>query len=265
MASIINPDEYRVNGEKEALFIGFAVLAFCFLLLAGLSFGLLILGVLIVGALVWIKQGQQLGQMVKVSRHQFDAVYSLGTVAAQRLAMAYQPVYIYYLGGRYRAYAIGFLRQRSVVISNAIVDKMAPKEMQFIIGRELSHIKCGHTDVMVLTEPGVELLDWLGSILGLFFNRWSQKAEYTCDRGGLLACRDLESAVAAICKRTVGPELFKKLNIDKFLEQIDELEKDDVSRISEFFGTDPYLVRRIKSLQDFWHSDLYKRLAAKAP
>jgi len=94
------------------------------------------------------------------------------------------------------------------------------------------------------------------------FRLWSRKCEYTCDRGGLIACCNEKSAVSALCKLAVGPDLFRKLDIEHFLGQQMDIEQDDVSRLSESLGTHPYLIKRIMAITDFHDSDLYRRLSS---
>ena len=99
--------------------------------------------------------------------------------------------------------------------------------------------------------------------MGFIFLFWSRKAEYTCDRGGLLASRDPKAAIAAMCKLAVGPTLFKQMDIEDFQNQQMAIDQNDVAKLSEKLATHPYLVKRIHAIQHFFESDAFKRLSGK--
>jgi Zn-dependent protease with chaperone function len=135
-------------------------------------------------------------------------------------------------------------------------------ELAFIIGHELSHIKCNHTNLLVLTSAqnafsGIPLVSY---VLSLLYQFWSRKGEYTCDRGGLIACRDEKAAVSALAKLAVGPGLFKQLTLEEFLAQHMDIDQDEVAKISEAVVTHPYTVKRIRAIVKYHDSDEYRRL-----
>ena len=62
MAAYISPDDYRVKGEKTALYWGFGILAFILLFITAISVGIVTLIVVASTAIiVWIQQGQRVG------------------------------------------------------------------------------------------------------------------------------------------------------------------------------------------------------------
>ena len=75
--------------------------------------------------------------------------------------------------------------------------------------------------------------------MSLIFLLWSIKAEYTCDRGGLIACGTLKASVAGLAKVAVGNNLYKKLNTEKLLDQIKDIEQDRIYSLSELLSTHP--------------------------
>jgi Zn-dependent protease with chaperone function len=161
------------------------------------------------------------------------------------------------------AFAKGFLGKKCVTLNSTLVQEMTPEELGFIIGHEFAHIKCNHTNLLVLTSAqGASGVPGLSYALHLLYQFWSRKGEYTCDRGGLLACRNEGAAVSALAKLAIGTELFKQLNVEEFLGQHMDIEQDEVARLSEVFGTHPFLLRRIKAVVDFHDSDLYRELAS---
>jgi Zn-dependent protease with chaperone function/ribosomal protein S27E len=260
----IHPDEYRVVGEKTALYWGFGSLAFVILFITALNVGLFALAVVaLAGGWVWVRQGQLLGACVKVSEQQFPAIQAIAERAARRLAMQMPEVFVEY-SPVLNAYALGFLGKKSVVVHSATIEAMTDLELEFIIGHEFSHIKCGHTNLTVLTSSQSSVsVPGVSQFLTFVFLFWQRKAEYTCDRGGLLANRNPRSAMSAMCKLAVGPTLFKQMNIDHFLGQQMAIEQSDVSKLSETLATHPYLVKRIHALRDFFFSAEYDRIVSR--
>lgn len=265
MSKYISPEDFRVNGENAALYGGFFAAAVILFFLLSVSFGLVLIALGILAIVVWIKQGQLLGNSAKVSPQQFPNVYAISKQAADRLGMHIPDVFVRQ-DPVLNAFALGFLVRKSVILNSATVESMTDKELQFIIGHEFSHIKCGHTNLAVLTNAHNQIrLPIFTDILNFLFNVWSRRAEYTCDRGGVLANRDLKSAISAICKVAVGPKLVANINIDDLINQSKDIDSSDVARIAETFGSHPYIVKRISALERFFESNRYARLTAKNP
>lgn len=261
MPANITPDDYRVSGEKSALWFGFGVLAIILLFVEIISAGIgLIVAVVGTAIVVWKRQSQYLGKCARVSEKQFPDIYSIAREAATRLGM-HQPEVFIEQDPILNAHAIGFMRKKSVVLHSAIAEAMDREELEFIIGHEFSHIKCGHTNLIVITNAaeGVNV-PVVTPVLSLVFLFWSRKAEYTCDRGGLLACRDPRSAISALCKLAVGPALFKQMDVDDFMDQQTAITQNGMAKLSENLETHPYLVKRIHAIQRFYESEQYERL-----
>lgn len=264
VAAQIRPDDYRVTGEKLALFFGFALLAVILLFITAISVGIVTL-VIVAGTaiVVWIQQSQLLGGCARVSEKQFPEIYSIAQEAAARLGMNQPEVFIKQ-DPTINAFAIGFWGRKSVVLHSTTVEAMERNELEQIIGHEFSHIKCGHTNLMVLASSfGGVNVPLISQLLSFIFLFWSRKAEYTCDRGGLLASRDPKAAIAAMCKLAVGPTLFKQMDVDDFMNQQIAIAQSDVTKLSENLATHPYLVKRIHAIRQFHDSDQYRRLVMK--
>jgi len=206
-STYISPEDYRVSGEKGALWIGTGILVTFVLLtlVTGVGFLLLPVVLVITAIVIWTKQGQLIGNAVKVSPNQFREINEVAEVAAHRLGMQRPEVFIKY-DPVINAFATGFLARKSVILHSALVEAMGLDELCQVIGHEFSHIKCGHTNLVILTNSAGINVPVVSQILGWVFLLWSRKAEYTCDRGGLLACREPMAAVSAMCKLAVGPQ-----------------------------------------------------------
>ena len=256
----LEANEIRVPDEQKTLYISLGVLALILLS----SFWALYIPLIAVGiAAVWvvIQQNQLVGQCVKVSESQFPDVYNAAKTAAERLSMIQPDVFIKQ-NSDINAYAIGFLGKKSVVLHSATVEAMDDKELTYILGHEFSHIKCAHTNWTVIsssTSAGLGI-PVISQLLGFVFLFWSRKAEYTGDRGGLLASRDLKAGISAMAKLAVGGQLFAQMNIDSLMDQKMDLDQSDLSGLSEAISTHPYTVTRIHELRRFSDSDAYRRL-----
>jgi Zn-dependent protease with chaperone function len=261
----LDPCEYRVAGEGGAKAIGIAIVVLVMLvfIVSGLWF---IPPFLILAAAigVWIMQGQLLGQAVKVSPTQFPDIDEIAEQAAARLGMERPEVFLKY-NPTIGAFAWGFLRRKSVILHSALVEAMDHDELLHVVGHEFSHVKCGHTTLGVLLGSQGGAIPLISPVLNFVFLWWSRKAEYTCDRGGLIACRNPRAAALAMCKVAVGPELFKKMNMADFLAQQQDLDQNQVANLSETLIDHPYTVRRIHAIQAFHASPEYSAIASRSP
>ena len=265
MYHALQANDYRLPGEKKTLYWGFGIFGVILFFLAADWWLATAFLVIIAAAMVWIRQSQLLGNAVQVSERQFPDLHRLAGETAVRLNMSQPPVFITQ-DPTLNAFALGFLGRQSVVLHSATVEAMSPAELQYIIGHEFSHIKCGHTNVLVLTNSAQGLnIPLLSQFLQFLFLSWSRRAEYTCDRGGLLANRNPRAAICALSKLAVGVNLFQQLDIEDFVNgQRTALNADTLTRLSESLATHPYLVKRLQALSDFFHSDTYRALTATA-
>jgi len=89
----------------------------------------------------------------------------------------------------------------------------------------------------------------LNYVLPLFFSWWSRQAEYTADRGGLVACKDLAASQRALARLLIGPDLFDRLNMEELIKQA---HTGDIStKASELFSSHPLLAKRLVALAEF--------------
>src|SRR5262249_37083181 len=109
------------------------------------------------------------------------------------------------------AYTVGH-RRTCVVLHSALVEALTGDELSFVIGHELGHIKCGHGIYRQMGDLLLRFWDAVTSLipvpgLGLAriplliaFWEWYRRAEYTCDRAGLLCVQDPQPAMKALAK-----------------------------------------------------------------
>jgi Zn-dependent protease with chaperone function len=267
MASYISAADIRVDGELKRFYWGLAIVVVP-LLIVSLVLALL---PIVVGSLlglafwVWLAQAQMLGNMMKVTSNQFPDILKLAEEAATRLIMKRPEVFITQ-SPVLNARATGFIGRKSVVLHSALVEALEPEELLSVIGHEFTHIKCNHTNLLVLAGAASDSaahfsIPVLSKILEYIFLPWSRYGEYTCDRGGLLACRNLEAAIKAQTKLVVGPELAKQIDIDAFIKAGKELDKNQFAKFAENWLSHPYSVNRVRMLVSYYHSPDYSRLS----
>src|SRR5438552_15251314 len=111
----LSADEYRVRGEKAALRLSLAVVVLLVILLTDVTFGTVLIGILLAAVFVKIAQGQLLGSCVRISQQQFPEVYSVAVEAATRLSMVLPDTFIKQ-DPVINAYALGFFGKPSIVL-----------------------------------------------------------------------------------------------------------------------------------------------------
>jgi len=211
------------------------------------------------GLIIYVvyQQGAVKGSAVSVSPRSFPEVDALARSAAVRLGIGKPDLFIKH-SHELNAYALGFIGSPCVVLHSGTVYALtkAPKELQFVIGHEFAHIKCSHVlwQTVAARNPILGRLPVLNYVLPLFFSWWSRQAEYTADRGGLIACKDLAASQRALARLVIGPELFDRLNLEEFVKQA---QNGDLStRASELFSSHPLLAKRLLALTEFAQSPL---------
>lgn len=186
---------------------------------------------------------------IRASERNLPEIFRVAGVAATRLGMDPPRVYVVQ-DPEINAYALGF-RRKIIVINTGLIDATDDVELTFIIGHEISHVKYGWT--VPLHIPGITLP------VPLLFS--SQQREYTCDRGGLIACQDLDKSVLALARLALGKNLAGKIDISRFYLDEKEADGDRISRLSEALATHPPVRERVLHLREFYKSELYKELA----
>jgi Zn-dependent protease with chaperone function len=254
----LSVEAVRSPGESIALMVGLALFAGSWLVFDVVT-DAVPLFVLSLGLTIYVlyQQGAVKGSAVAVSPRNFPEIDALAQSAAARLCIGKPDLFIKH-SRELNAYAAGFLGSSWVVLHSETVSALtnAPKEIQFIIGHEFTHIKCSHVlwQTIAGRNPVLGRIPILNYVLPLFFSWWSRQAEYTADRGGFIACKDLAASQRALARLVIGPELFDRLNIEEFIQQA---RRGDVSTMaSELFSSHPLLAKRLLALEEFAESPL---------
>jgi Zn-dependent protease with chaperone function len=88
-----------------------------------------------------------------------------------------------------------------------------------------------------------------------------RRAEITCDRAGLLCCKDVDVARRALAKLALGSsKLHEEFNVEAFAEQYEE-GKGGAGRYAELTASHPWISKRLLALKAFSESELYRHHA----
>lgn len=259
----LKADDYRLEHEQDIL-IG-SVVVFAILAFGILALNFVVFIVLVVFAIVVVKwrQANLLGSAVKVTERQFPKVHQCVKIAAERLNHPEVDVFVKQ-HPVINAIAMGWLDKQTIVLHSATVEAMDEEELTAIIGHELSHIKCKHTTWSVFTTSTSVNIPIISHVLSGLFLWWSRACEYTCDRAGVIASRNPRAVVQAMVKIAVGRELYDQVDIDHLFEQQRTLDQDDMAKFGELLHTHPHTLKRIRAIEQFGSSDLYRKLTGTA-
>lgn len=219
-----------------------------------------------------------IAENIRVTPKQCPKVYEMFREACDVLDIPELPDI--YIRTYYQPNAFSFgVNRYSVTLLTGLIDLMTEDELRFVIGHELSHIKCNH----MLYKTLLYLLTYVGAeIFGLFFKiakitllplemklrAWERKAEFSCDRGGLLVVQDLNVAQTAQIKMAgASKSLLQSIDVDEVLKQADDLAGMDEELLiramkvyHNIFRTHPFPIIRIKELHNWAQSDQYRRI-----
>lgn len=217
--------------------------------IAGMLIGAMLELILLILFTRWRFYNQVIKRSMKASDRTLPEIHRIAAEAAGRLGMRSPGVYVVQ-DPQINAYALGFFN-KIIVLNTGLIDVAGEDELRFIIGHELAHVKYGWSipvKLLGLTIPVPLLLS-------------SQRREFTCDRGGLIASRNLNASILVLAKLALGKRLAEKVDIDHIYKDKEEVERDRMSRVSEFIATHPPIKNRVWQLRQFYESDLYRKLA----
>jgi Zn-dependent protease with chaperone function len=246
----IEPWMFRVPGEFINLIISLLLVLLTSIFLASLNIYLFLFFLGLGLILIKFQQIQYMGNAVRVHEDQFGDLFIEFKEQAKFLGISKAALFIKqdpYLN----ASTIGFTYP-SIVLSSKLVEELSNEELSFVLAHELGHFKAGHTQLLSLVSP-------LGNnnlISNLLFGLWSRKTEYTADRCGLLLTKDIDTALDALVKISIGNKLFNKINTEGYIKQLRTANRKQTT-ISELVtsSTHPFTTNRIINLVLFWNEN----------
>lgn len=222
---------------------------------------------------------QYTGSNIKVTSQVFPEVYEILESVCQTINLKQIPSLYIQEGVEINAFAIGS-EKPIIVLNEGTIEKLTTKELTFIIGHEVGHIKSQH---MVYSLLANLIFPLIGDLVGkatlgigevvttpiqIALLSWSRKSEFSCDRAGLLACQDIEAAMTAFMKiagaprshyHDLDPKTF--INQAKEFEGFDEDKIDKIAKIVSVLGnTHPWTVMRCAELNNWIDSGAYQEL-----
>jgi Zn-dependent protease with chaperone function len=145
------------------------------------------------------------------------------------------------------AFATKATGKRYVVLYSHLVDATLESgdydEVAMIIGHELAHHAAGHVRWAGFLHFGM----WLPF---LYFY-WRRKAEYTCDRAGMLLVDKLRPSLQGMVKLAVGRKLAAHTNMSAVRQQRQVLSQQFGPTLVEVLSTHPLTVKRLTEMEDF--------------
>jgi Zn-dependent protease with chaperone function len=210
-----------------------------------------------------------LGSSVRVSPRQFPRVYDITAECAQELHIPMPTVYISQNNATINAGTYGTENDSFILINSLTVDRLSDDELRFVIGHECGHIQNSHvtysTALHFLTHATGMFLSWIVTPATLALRAWSRRAEITCDRAGMICCKDAEVGLRTLVKLAGGTErMLEQIDIEDYLRQLDDIRNSGLGRISEYLLSHPYLPKRVRALQLFAESDYFLRHVGQA-
>lgn len=228
-----------------------------------------------------VERIQSVGSKIRVSRAQFPDLHALWLEALERAGLGFEPD-LYVDSSGMGALTRG-VQRRQVVLGSSLISLLDPKELLFVLGHELGHIRSEHVMYRTLAENLPSILEVAGSAtlglstlvsmpLRLAILDWYRKSEFTCDRFGLLVCQDLDAAGRALMKLAgTPPAYYRVMNWREFALQAGEVDVQEklVDKIIGFASvassTHPWPAVRCSDLVRWVDSGDYERLRTSDP
>ncbi|MDD3483771.1 M48 family metallopeptidase [Azovibrio restrictus] len=217
-------------------------------------------------------------QMVRINARNFGSLYALVERCCAILSCPVPDVYIT-TNPEMNAYTSG-QRRTCIVLHSALVEALSPDELCFVIGHEIGHIKAAHGLYRQLGAMAINYWDVLASVvpipgvgmlripLLLAYWEWYRRAEFSCDRAGLLCVQELAPGLSALAKlsgKVAGYE--DERDIEETIVQTEASQEVNklvllVSILENSDNTHPFIPLRLKALKEFAQSDAYRQILA---
>jgi hypothetical protein len=163
-----------------------------------------------------------------------------------------------------------------------------PRELRFVVGHELGHLKCDHLgprrvkEVAEAVKEALKKIDVVGlsaqitPTVGLaFLLSWCREADIGADRAGLLCCQDIDSAQQALVRRLHGLKFdspwldpqHKDFDPDRVVAEFEGWENEPLVKLRLFWklrtASDPFIPDRIAAMRLWQRSGMLQGILAR--
>ena len=168
-----------------------------------------------------VARTELLGTAVKVTDQQYPRVFEAAKRAGAALNVRV-PVIFAAPTESIKVKVLGTDDAPHLIVNLELAEKLEDTELVAAIGHELAHVQNGHilfaTALHYLNNSAAFFVRWVVQPAIMTLQAWSRRAEVTCDRGALLAVRDLDKTLAALVKLELGLDKGSAFNADEYLK-----------------------------------------------
>jgi Zn-dependent protease with chaperone function len=160
-----------------------------------------------------------------------------------------------------------------IILNSGMLIILNDEELRYILGHELGHILSDHVLYRTMTVLLIQLAGMGFPVVGIAARailvallEWQRKAEFSCDRAGLLAVQEPDVVMSGLMKLAGGSESRYDMNLDAFIRQAEEYRDsgdvaDQVFKVLNLLGaTHPFPVLRVSELRNWIESGAYDRI-----
>lgn len=205
-------------------------------------------------------------------------VWTAAKRAAEGLRTTTPAVYVAPPTFQVKMAALGTDDQPYLVVRADVADALSDSELVAALGHELGHIHNGHVTYVTtehyLAHAAGFFVRWMVQPALMALKAWTRRAEITCDRAALLACRDLDTALATLIKLEVGIDRGKDFDVAAYLAAAEPAPEekgltrrvgDRIGAFGQLFSAHPLLPKRIAALRLFSQGALYVQVTGGDP
>lgn len=215
-------------------------------------------------------RNQLLANAHKIDEKSLPEVYSLAKACGKLLCLDILPELYVIRSSELNAFTVGGNDAPIIALYSSIVQFMSTSELATVIGHEMGHVKSAHTPyhtLAYLLARGILSLGAFATLaipLQLMISSWHRDSEITADRASLIVTGDIELVKRTQIKLRLGlNQIDDNVNLTKFLEQQEKLENSLTSQLTELLMPHPFTAKRIRQLEEFAHTQEYKKIMTK--